>query len=115
VRLGPEGSPGKDADGVIAALKGVSAVFCVNDRIAAEVVRCCVRHGVRIPGDLAVAGYDNNHEAQVLGLTSVEQHFERVGETAAAVLLDVIEGGADGPVHERVQSEVIVRGSTSGE
>jgi DNA-binding LacI/PurR family transcriptional regulator len=75
-------------------------------------VGVCLKAGVRVPRDLALVGYDNTAIAHWLDLTSVEQHFDRVGALAMQVLLDEIEGRRDEPVHLEVDSELVIRGST---
>ena len=72
------------------------------------------RAGIRVPSDLAVTGYDNTPVAHHMGLTSVEQHFERIGEAALSLLVDEIDGKTTAPVHLTVNSELIVRQSTTG-
>jgi DNA-binding LacI/PurR family transcriptional regulator len=95
-------------------LAEVTAVCCTTDRVAAVILSHCLKAGIRVPGDLAVGGYDNSVVAQMMDITSVEQHFERIGEAAVQVLLDEIEGVRTGPVHLSVESELVVRGSTWG-
>jgi LacI family transcriptional regulator len=93
-------------------VKKCDAVFCCTDAIAAKLMCECLRLGIRMPGDLAVAGYDNTSLAQAMDLTSVEQHFEKIGEKAVKLLLDEIEGKCTKPKHLNVGSELIIRGST---
>ncbi len=97
---------------VLPRLSQFDAVFCATDGHAASVMACCVAHGIRVPGDLAVAGYDNSTVARLLNLTSVEQHFEEIGERAVDLLLQEIEGARREPVHLTIESELIVRRST---
>ena len=101
--------PGPD----IKRLQPFTAVFCDTDRTAAVVMRECLKHGIKVPDDLAVTGYDNNEIAILLDLTSVEQHFERIGEKAVDILLDDLEGKLDGFQHRQVASELIIRGSSA--
>ncbi len=94
------------------ALRGATAVFCATDHAAFSLMRICLRLGIRIPTDLSVCGYDNVSMSEVMGLTTVEQHFPRIAQQAVALLLDEIEGRTDGPVHRQVHSELILRSST---
>lgn len=93
-------------------LRRYDAAFCATDMCAVAVVACCVRHGIRIPADLAVTGYDNSEVAKALDLTSVEQHFERIGHHAIDLVLEEINSGCREPRHLSLKSELIVRGST---
>mgnify|MGYP000079312285 FL=1 len=95
-----------------AQIRSCSAVFCVTDHDAFALMHFCLRLGIRVPEDLAIAGYDNVMLSEVIGLTSVEQHFSRIAEKAVRLLLDEIEGKSTEPVHLNVSSELIVRTST---
>ena len=95
-------------------LRDVVAVFCATDAVAARVVAVCARYRVSVPHDVAVLGYDNTRIAKALDLTSVDQRFDRVGAAAVNTLIDEIEGVATAPVHRKVPSELVVRGSTAG-
>jgi DNA-binding LacI/PurR family transcriptional regulator len=99
--------------GLVNALHEFDAVFCITDNLAAQLCRVCLREGIRVPGDLAIAGYDNNKEAILLGLTTADQHVDRIGAAAAEVLFDEIQGNLEDPVHKIVPSELIIRESTA--
>ena len=102
---------GKD-EALVAQLRQCDAVFCATDTLACTVMRVCLAAGLRVPGELLVTGYDNTPAAELIGLTTVEQHFERIGEQAVSILLDDIEGRVSAPVHRIVRSELITRAST---
>ena len=95
-----------------ARIQRLDAVFGATDGHAAAVMSVCLERGIRVPQDMAAAGYDNSDVAMVLRLTSVEQHFERIGRRAVDVLMDDIEERRSEPVHEVVESELVVRRST---
>lgn len=94
-------------------MKKQDAFFCVNDDTAVGVLNMALEYGIRIPGDVAVSGYDNTTTAMKMNLTSVEQHFEEIGELAVELLLKEIEGKTNGPEHLNVKSELIIRHSTT--
>lgn len=100
----PEDRP----DGLVIAADSL-AVSCVQ---ALTTV-----HGVDVPGDVAVTGYDDNHfvsDAPV-PLTTVRQPGLEMGRTAAALLAEEIESDHH---HEHrtvvVVPELLVRASSSG-
>jgi LacI family transcriptional regulator len=74
-----------------------------------------VRHGLRVPDDLAIVGYDDIEfaEAAAVPLTSVSQPRHLLGRTATELLLEESRGGPD---HEHRQvvfaPELVVRAST---
>lgn len=86
-----------------------TAVFCVNDVLALRLVDALRAKGVRVPEDMAVAGFDGL-ERWLPGtpfLTTANQPFERIGEWAARLLLQRVEGG-DRQEYQHVILEVPV-------
>ena len=92
-----------------------TAVFCANDLLALGLMRALIKHGISIPRDMALVGYDDVEFASVLStpLTSIRQPKYELGRTAAELLLDE----ADNPSshqHQHIvyQPELIVRESS---
>jgi LacI family transcriptional regulator len=109
---------GQKAGAEIAALPAQArptAVFCANDLIALGVLQEMTRNHIRVPEDIAIAGYDDIDfaAAAAVPLTSVRQPRQQLGRTAARLLLDE---AADGDVHQHRQvifePELVVRQST---
>lgn len=96
-------------DGVEAAdhlLKGSrlpDAIFCTNDLLAVGVTRRLTQAGLSVPGDVAVAGYDDIDLAAeaTIPLTSVGQPKYGLGHRATQLVLAEITE-PDGHRHERV-------------
>ena len=67
-----------------------TAVFCANDLLALGLMRGLIKHGISIPGDLALVGYDDVEFASMLStpLTTIRQPKYELGRTAAELLLD---------------------------
>lgn len=76
-----------------------TAVFAANDRLAVKFIQTVEKLGVRVPDQLAVVGFDNSRWAEVItpALTTVEQPFNAIGETAAHLLVDRMSGRYTGP------------------
>lgn len=75
-----------------------SAVFCLSDSIAYGVYLACAELGLRIPGDLSVAGFGDHPISRMLAppLTSTAWDVERVAKVATGFLLEALgDGGAD--------------------
>ncbi|MFJ2645641.1 LacI family DNA-binding transcriptional regulator [Streptomyces sp. NPDC087420] len=93
-----------------------TAVFCANDLLALGVLQAMYGAGVNVPGDISIVGYDDIEfaAAAVVPLTSVRQPAERMGRTAAEMLLDETEPDREHHTHRSVvlQPELVVRGST---
>jgi DNA-binding LacI/PurR family transcriptional regulator len=108
-----EESSDKDASPkVVRQLKALDAVFCNTDRIAMGVIRACLRNNIQVPNDLAIASFGNTDFGLQLGLTSVEQNFEKIGQRAVDRLLEEIEGTRIEPTHELIEGELMIRQST---
>ena len=93
--------------------KNVTAIACVSDKTALGVIRAAQVQGLRIPDDLSVTGFDNTNFTEYMnpGLTSVNQHLDRVG----AVLVTVIHSMMNHrPVGDSlVHPSLVIRGSTA--
>ncbi|SCF25959.1 LacI family DNA-binding transcriptional regulator [Micromonospora mirobrigensis] len=92
-----------------------TAVFCANDLIALGVLQKLTEHGLRVPDDVAIVGYDDIDfaAAAAVPLSSVRQPRERLGRTAAELLLAEADEEA-GHEHRHVlfQPELVVRRSS---
>lgn len=62
------------------------------DALASGAIQVMLLEGIRVPGDMAVVGYDNNHFAydNTVPITSVGQPGREMGRIAAQVLLEEI-------------------------
>ncbi|MEV4621402.1 LacI family DNA-binding transcriptional regulator [Asanoa sp. NPDC049573] len=106
------------ADEVVAlpAARRPTAIFCANDLVALGVLQALTAHGLRVPDDIALVGYDDIEFAAgaAVPLSSVRQPREQLGRTAAQLLL---EESTDGEHHEHrhvvFQPELAVRESSA--
>jgi LacI family transcriptional regulator len=66
-----------------------TAIISVNDHLAMGVYRSLGLHGLRIPEDVSVAGFDNTHIAENLypSLTSVDVGGREIGRISVQLLL----------------------------
>ncbi|MEK8130311.1 LacI family DNA-binding transcriptional regulator [Paenibacillus filicis] len=73
----------------------VTAVFAASDETALGVLSAAAKHGVKVPQDLSLVGYDNVKLAQmsVPALTTVQQPLFAMGQVAAAKLISMIMTG----------------------
>jgi LacI family transcriptional regulator len=72
------------------------AIACANDQTALGVMYALARHGIDVPGDVAVTGFDDIPMARHLRpqLTTVRQPIQEIGATAFDVLHSMISHGA---------------------
>ncbi|MCH6159718.1 LacI family DNA-binding transcriptional regulator [Streptomyces marispadix] len=77
---------------------GFDAVFCANDQLALGASQALHSRGLRIPGDVAVAGMDDTVlvRAGWPPLTSVDLGSAERGRIAAQMLLERISGSGQG-------------------
>jgi LacI family transcriptional regulator len=92
-----------------------TAVACVNDLLALGLMHALVRHGLLVPDDVAIVGYDDISfaEAAAVPLSSVRQPRQDLGRRAAELLLS--EAAGRSTKHHRVvfEPELVVRASTA--
>lgn len=89
-------------------------IVCYNDQIAVQVIESLEDCGLQVPKDISVTGYDNSLYAQRgTGITTIAHPQERLGEMAAELILEKINGvsEADSKVERLIQPELIIRGS----
>lgn len=68
------------------------AILCVDDETAMGAMAELKKHNYNIPGDIAIAGFDDVTEASLVlpSLTTVRQPLYKQGKTAILTLLDII-------------------------
>ena len=92
-----------------------TAIFAFNDIACIGALSAAADHGLTVPGDVSLVGYDNTYLSRIrlLSLTSVDNGNLAVGVQAGKFILERL-GNPDlpGRLH-LVSSELQVRGSTS--
>jgi LacI family transcriptional regulator len=95
---------------------GATAVLCSNDLEAIALLDFADRHGLRVPQELSIVGFDNVRLAGLarISLTTVSQPFDAI----ATLGVDIVRGRLDGsiigpPRHEVVKPSLVVRSSTA--
>lgn len=93
-----------------------TGVFCANDLLALGLLQHLVQHGVAVPHDICIVGYDDIEyaAAAAVPLTTVAQPRQLLGRTAARLLMDEADHGSEHR-HENVvfRPELIARASTA--
>jgi len=100
-------APASRPDGIVSA----------SDAVAAGIVQSLLVEGIRIPEDIAIVGYDDNHfaDSTLLPLSTVGQPGLEMGRRAMRLLAEEITSPAD-HVHETVtlSPRLIQRASSGG-
>ncbi len=70
------------------------AIICANDNMAVSAMNALTVHGVRVPQDVAVSGFDYiyNGRNYAPSLTSVQRPLERAGQLACQMILNHLQG-----------------------
>ncbi|MDE5564028.1 MAG: GGDEF domain-containing protein [Oscillospiraceae bacterium] len=70
------------------------AIVCANDNMGVAAVNTLMMHGVRVPEDVAVSGFDciDNARNYAPSLTSVVRPLERVGQLACQKIMNHLSG-----------------------
>lgn len=106
----------KVASGIFKERELPDALLVLDDFMAAGVVLAARQNQLRIPEDLALAGFNDSSYCSVLdcGLTSVSLNINMIVQTACSLLLRVIEDKFDPGLDRRiiVPSDLVVRGSS---
>ena len=91
-----------------------TAICCMNDGVAIDLMDSLERRGLRVPEDISVAGFDDvplaSHNR--IRLTTVRQDAAAMGTRAAELVLAAVNDGRHVEQRELVRGELIVREST---
>jgi LacI family transcriptional regulator len=98
------------------AARRPTAAICANDLLALGMLQQMVRHGVSVPEDFAIVGYDDIDfaAAAAVPLSSVRKPRQLLGRRAAELLIDEARG--ENHLHEQLVFEpvLVVRESSMG-
>lgn len=95
---------------LLARRRDITAMLCLNDRVAFGVYQALADAGLRVPTDVSVVSFDNDELAAYLrpGLTTIALPHEAMGRRAVELLL----GGATGE-QELIPMPVMTRASVA--
>ena len=88
------------------------AIFAANDMMAIGALEVLRESGLRVPEDVAVAGFDDVPLASHLELTTIRVRIADLGERAIERLIAILEGQEDRGAEELHEPELVVRAST---
>lgn len=92
-----------------------TAIFAANDTMALGAFGAIKAHGLAVPAEISVIGYDNSTlaKSRYLELTSVDNRSDLVGADTAKALLERIHDPAKGPIRELIKPSLVVRTTTA--
>lgn len=93
-----------------------SAVVASGDTMAIGAIRALSNHGMQVPQDIAVSGFDDVELATLFSptLTTVRQPKHQIGMRAAEKLLDLIAGKKLAANRDVLNYELVIRESSGG-
>ncbi|MGH2270246.1 GntR family transcriptional regulator [Anaerohalosphaeraceae bacterium U12dextr] len=89
------------------------AFVCVNDSTAADVMLYCLRHGLKVPQDVRIVGFDDLPMNKLLPvpLTTIRQPAEALAHESVRTMIDRIEHSQTPARDIMVKTELIIRQS----
>lgn len=92
-----------------------TAIVCFNDKVAVGTLQAARERGLRIPGDLSIAGFDDIDLSQATDppLTTVRQPLQEMGRIAVTHLMRVLDGHQPEALHIELATTLVVRDSTT--
>jgi LacI family transcriptional regulator, repressor for deo operon, udp, cdd, tsx, nupC, and nupG len=89
-----------------------TAVFACSDEMAMGAVKAVRDHGLRVPQDVSIVGFDEHDLSEVMELTTIRQPVVHSGRVAGKFLIDAINGDSSAP-HAVLDTELVLRKTTS--
>jgi LacI family transcriptional regulator len=105
------------AEKLLALPSRPTAIFASNDDMAAAVIAVVHRHGLEVPRDISVVGFDDSAMACTIWpqITTIRQPVAAMARRATTALAEVVRsigrGGSAEPVHEILSFELVQRDS----
>ena len=92
-----------------------TAIFAFNDAIAGGILEAARQHGVRVPQDLSVIGFDDTSIASLCSpqVTVIRQPLQEIGAEAVRTVMSALKEGRDLGSPVELQTTLVVRGSTA--
>jgi LacI family transcriptional regulator len=91
------------------------AFICHNDIKAVGVLRAVMKSGCKVPGQVAVASFDNIDftEYVPVSLTTVDINRKKIAEALVNAAFKRINGDTSAPYQVRIEPELVIRESTA--
>ena len=104
----------KAAIALLEERRDFTAIFAASDVMAVGVLRALREHGIRVPADVSLVGFDDIDFSSYTdpSLTTVRQDAVMMGQHALSCLRDLLEGMTPAQSPLIVPTQLIVRDST---
>jgi len=93
-----------------------TAIFAMNDLMAAGCYTALQKRGLRVPEDVSIVGFDSREISSYLypPLTSLALPHKEIGRQSGALMLSRLEGPQDEAKNVVIQCDVVCRESVAG-
>jgi DNA-binding LacI/PurR family transcriptional regulator len=100
---------------LLSTSKTPTAIFASNDISALGVMSACLEHGLSVPDDVSIIGYDGVTIGALrsISLTTISQPLNTMGALAAERLFDRMDGKKIKGRSIVLEPELVVRGTTA--
>lgn len=99
-------------DELLARPNRPTAIFCESDEMAIGALQATRRHGLKVPSDISIIGFDGHEMAEFSDLTTIEQPVQLMGEIAGRAIMEKLRK-PDSPMSAiTLPTTLIVRNST---
>lgn len=89
-----------------------TAIFCESDEMAIGAMHAIKRHGLKVPDDISIVGFDNHEMAEYFDLTTIEQPVQMLGEMAAWSIMEKMKRPSSDMPDLIMPTSLVVRNST---
>jgi len=98
---------------LLAAKRRPTAIFVANDLAAVGALSAIEEHGLRVPEDVSVVGFDNASLARIdhIALTTIDQPRFTMGQMTMKAVIERLDGRTT-PVHRTLAPSLVVRATT---
>jgi DNA-binding LacI/PurR family transcriptional regulator len=99
-------------DDLLARPNRPTAIFCESDEMAFGAMQAARRHGLKVPEDISIMGFDGHEMAEYSDLTTIEQPVQLMGEMAAWSIMERLRKPTVEPHSLILPTTLVVRNST---
>lgn len=103
-------------DRILRMKKRPDGIFCGNDMSAASVMFELKQRGIRIPGEIAISGFNNTYLSRIVepSLTTVKYPGDEMGRIAADSLMEILDQESQVATQNvLLRHELIIRDSSN--
>ena len=90
-----------------------TAFFCESDEMAYGAIHAARDHGLRVPEDISIVGFDNHEMSEFVELTTIEQPVSFMGQMAATSIMAKLSNPKSEMKSILIPTSLVVRKSTA--